>query len=44
MNGNDRERRTALLSVLGGHIHKIECVSDLDMLKVVLGPSTSEPS
>ena len=44
MNGNDRERRTALLSVLKGHIHKIEFVSGLDMLQVVLGPSTSEPT
>ena len=44
MNGNDRERRTALLSVLKGHIHKIEFVSGLDMLKVVPGPSTSEPT
>ena len=44
MNGNDRKRRTALLSVLGGHIHNIECVSDLDILKVVLDPSTSEPT
>jgi hypothetical protein len=43
MNGNDRERRTALLSVLEGHIHKIEFVSGLDTLKVVLDPSTSEP-
>ena len=44
MNGNNRERRTVLLSVLKGHIHKIEFVSDLDMLKVVLGPSTPEPT
>ena len=44
MNGNDRERRTALLSVLKGHIHKIEFVSDLDMPKVVLDPPTSEPA
>ena len=43
MNGNDRERRTALLSVLKGHIHKIEFVSGLDMLKVVPGLSTLEP-
>ena len=44
MNGNDKERRTALLSVLKGHIHKIEFVSGLDMLKVVPGPSPSEPT
>ena len=44
MNGNDRERRTALSAVLKGHIHKIEFVSGLDMLEVVLGPSTSEPT
>ena len=44
MNGNDRERRIALLSVLKGRIHKIDFVSDLDMLKVVLGPPTSEPA
>ena len=44
MNGNDRERRTALLSVLKGHIHKIEFVSGLDMLEVVPDPSTSEPT
>ena len=43
-NGNDKERRTALLSVLKGHIHKIEVVSDLEMLKVVPDPSTSEPT
>ncbi len=44
MNGDDRSRRTALLSVLEGHIHRIEFVSGLDMLKVVLGPSTSGPT
>jgi hypothetical protein len=44
MNGNEGERQTALLSVLKGHICKIEFVSGLDMLKVVPGPSTSEPT
>ncbi len=44
MNGNERERRTALLAVLKGHIHKIEFVSGVDMLEVVPGSSTSEPS
>ena len=44
MNGDDRERRTALLSVLKGRIHTIEFVSGLDMLEVVLDPSTSEPA
>ncbi len=44
MNGNDRERQTALLSVLKGHIHKVEFVSDLDVLEVMPGPSTSEPT
>ena len=34
MNGNDRERRTALLSVLEGHICEIEFVSGLDTLEV----------
>lgn len=44
MNGNDRDRRTALLSVLKRHIHEIEFVSGLDILEVVQGPSTSEPT
>lgn len=35
MNGNDRERRTALLSVLNGHITEIEIVAGLDLLEVV---------
>ena len=35
MNGSERERRTALLSVLKGHIDKIEFVSGLDILEVV---------
>jgi len=42
MNGNDRERRTALLSTLKGCIHTIEFVSGLDKLEVVSGPSASE--
>lgn len=42
MNGNARDRRTALLSVLKDHIHKIEFISGLEMLTVVPGPSTSE--
>ncbi|MBN2022385.1 MAG: hypothetical protein JW809_06280 [Pirellulales bacterium] len=44
MNGDERERRTALLSVLKGHIHTIEYVAGLDMLKVVPGPSPSGPA
>jgi hypothetical protein len=44
MNGNARERRTALLSVLRGHIDEIEFVSGLDVLEVVPSPSTSDPS
>jgi hypothetical protein len=36
MNGNDRERRTALLSVLKGRmIHKVEFVPGADVLEVV---------
>ena len=50
MNGNEQDRRTALLSVLKGHIQKVEFVSGLDPLNVVLGlkiapgSSTSEPN
>jgi hypothetical protein len=44
MNGNDRERRTALLAVLKGCIHKVEFLSGLDMLEVVPDPSVSEPT
>jgi hypothetical protein len=45
MNGNDRERRAALLSVLKGHmIHKVEFVSDVDLLEVVPDPSGSDRS
>jgi hypothetical protein len=36
MNGNDRERRAALLSVLQGQmIHKVEFVPGVDELEVV---------
>jgi len=44
MNGNDRERRTALLAVLKGHIDKIEAVSGLERLEVVLDPSAPAPA
>lgn len=44
MNGDDQARRTALMSVLKGHIHKIVFVPGLDTLKVALGPSASEPA
>ncbi len=44
MNGNDRERRTALLAVLKGSIHEVELLSGLDMLEVVPDPSASEPA
>ena len=44
MNGNDRERRTTLLSVLKGQIHEVEIVSGLDLLEVVPGVSRSEPT
>ena len=36
MNGNDKEQRTALLSVLKDHmIRKIEFVADADVLEIV---------
>ena len=35
MNGNDRERRTALLAVLRGHVQTVEIVSGLEMAQVV---------
>ena len=36
MNGDDKEQRTALLSILKGHmIHKVEFVPDADVLEVV---------
>ena len=41
-NGNEQARRTALMSVLKGHIQEIEFVAGLEMLEVVLGPSGSE--
>jgi hypothetical protein len=41
-NGNERARRTALMSVLKEHIHEIEFVSGLERLEVVLGPSGAE--
>jgi hypothetical protein len=44
MNGNDKERREALLSVLKGHmIRRVEFVPGLDVLKVVPDPSASDP-
>jgi hypothetical protein len=43
MNGNNQERRKALLSVLKGHIDEIEFVSGLDALEIVPSLSTSEP-
>jgi hypothetical protein len=45
MNGDDAERRKALLSVLQGHmVHKVEFVPDLDGPKVVPDPSASDPA
>jgi hypothetical protein len=41
-NGDERARRTALMSVLKEHIHEIEFVSGLERLEVVLGPSGAE--
>jgi hypothetical protein len=36
MNGNDKQQRTALLSVLKGHmIHEVELVPGVDVLEVV---------
>jgi hypothetical protein len=43
MNGNDRERRAALLSVLQEHmIHKVEFIRGVDLLEVVPDLSVSE--
>jgi hypothetical protein len=43
MNGGERERRTALLSVLKEHlIHKVEFVADVDVLEVVPDTSTAD--
>lgn len=36
-NGNDQSRRAALMSVLKGHVDKVEFVSGLEMLEVVPG-------
>ena len=44
MNGDERVRRTALMSVLKGHIHEVEFVSGLERLEVLLGPPGSEPT
>ena len=41
MNGNDRERRTALLSVLKGHIDTVLFMPGLDIVKVVQAPSST---
>lgn len=39
MNGNDKESRIALLSLLKGHmIHKIECLPGVDVLEIVPDP------
>ena len=39
MNGSDKDRQAALLSILKGHmIHKIEFVADVDVLEVVPDP------
>jgi hypothetical protein len=36
MNGDDKDQRTALLSILKGHlIHKIEFVPGVDTLEIV---------
>jgi hypothetical protein len=44
MNGDERSRRTSLMSVLNGHIHEIEFVSGLERLEVVLGPKSLDPT
>lgn len=43
-NGDDQSRRTALMSVLKGHIDEVEFVTGLEVLEVVLSPSDSEPT
>lgn len=44
MNGNERERRTALLSVLKEHVHAILFIPGLaDGLEILPGPSKSKP-
>jgi hypothetical protein len=43
MNGNDRQRRAALLSVLEAHmVRKVEFVTDMDVLDVQPDPSVSD--
>ncbi len=42
MNGQERARRIALMSVLKEHICEIEFVSGLERLEIVPGPSGSE--
>ena len=44
MNGNERERRLALMSVLKDRIDEIELVPSLAKLEVVSKPSASEPA
>jgi len=44
VNGDSRERLTALLAVLKGHIRKIEFTSGLEALEVVPDPSAAEPN
>ncbi len=44
MNGEERSRRIALMSVLKAHISKIEFVSGLEKLEIVPDPSGSEPT
>jgi hypothetical protein len=45
MNGSGRERRTALLSVLKGHmIHDVEFVSGVDVLEVLPDLRVSNPA
>jgi hypothetical protein len=43
MNGNDRERRAALLSVLRGRmIHKVEFIAGVDLLEILPDLSVSD--
>ena len=45
MNGNARDRRNALLSVLKGHsVHKVEFDPNLNALEILPDPSGSEPT
>ena len=41
MNGNERERRTALMLLLKGHVHRVDFVSGLEMLEVLPDSSVS---